>query len=139
MTDKEMADRIDAILTKAVGSSTMSEELLTLRNELAPPKPEPRTLVWHTPPKADDWRLGYIDHRHALVDIETGYLVDQTSLRMKPARVLGPRQVAVDVDDARIIYELAGLVCSLEDIAVVYRFRKAIERAEAERMEAEDD
>ena len=140
INDKEIAKRLRDIANNAADADV---ELRLLADELDPPKPEPG-LVWYTPRNANNWRLGWWNGTKVR-DVEEGYLMAniQDDLRIKPARILGPRQVAVDV---KPVSEWNSGTNAIElwmyEINPHYpnsRTLKTITREEAERMEEPDE
>jgi hypothetical protein len=143
MNEKQLANRLRDIANNAADADV---ELRMLADELDPPKPEPGKSIWFQQRIGGPWEFGishidadYSDDEVILVSANDGFTFEQIHT-WKPARVLGPRQVAVDVLPVEewprnatyigVYYENdSGLISPICDIP----------RTEAERMEASDD
>jgi hypothetical protein len=156
MTEKEIADRIDTILAKSIGSTTMGSDLLKLRNELDPPKSKPGWYAVHVLDIAGErWMVGYFNG-HALyrnkeaVDMELPLVGSQYIHEYR--RILGPWQMAIDRPHTdvwpieplkRKIAARASLVWHFFDsdgacFSQITAKHGSITYAEAKRMETED-
>lgn len=104
MTHKEIAKRLGAMLEHhKVGSFKLGEEIIKLRDELDPPRPEPGTVVWWAYAN-DTWRwfLGYTrtDGILSLNDpdsVRDEYVLEWDDVMWKPAYIIAPDEVAVKV------------------------------------------
>jgi hypothetical protein len=139
MTEQEIAERIQGLIdTHDPSDKDLIEDLRQLRDELDPPNPGPGTVVlWRM--DGGEWQTGIVSAHMQIVDAGLDDY-EFYEVEWKPARILGPRQVSIDVPpienwprDATHIglyYENGGrLISPLGDIT----------RHEAERMEAGDD
>ena len=101
MTNKEIADRLRGMVgRKYIDMPGLDQAVRSFADELDPPRPEPGTVVWWRYKTADDeefWKLGEV-HIDGWV-----YAFGSTAPRLwkeieyKPARILGPDEVAVEV------------------------------------------
>lgn len=128
MTHKEIAERGRRILSQTDrNADDKYRELVELFDELDPPRPEPGTgLWWRYWRDGGAWKLGIVEEfGDGVVDSEQEFH-GWGDIEYKPARIAGPMQEIVDIPP---VSEWDGA----ESIYV----RKAITRAEAERMEAD--
>jgi hypothetical protein len=142
MTEKEIADRLRDIADNAADADV---ELRMLADELDP-RPEPGTAVWFTLGEndPDPPELGIVTKSRVHVIDADGFVHSMAEVRIKPARVLGPRQVAVDVPP---VAEWGHKTTDVEIRLHWWDQKRSqgservrlITRAEAMRMEANDD
>ena len=143
MTNAEIAHRLRCLMD-VYGDMG---ELQHLANELDPPKPEPGAAVWYWLDEDDGPHIGVVEENTARSWARTqwGGFADLDECRWEPARILGPRQVAVDIPPTSEWWSSWDYV----DIQYVPRDRVrypfgavtlyTLTREEAGRMEAEDD
>jgi len=153
MTDKEIAERLDTMLKHKVGSFKLGEEIMKLRDELAPPRPEPGTVLrWRIEPgtavwwrmDGGEWQTGIISANEQIVDAEID-AYELGEVEWKPARILADDEVRVRVPPvSEWPDEAEELHCDSWFANRGKRFMRrskgiTITREEAERMEARDD
>jgi len=145
MNDKELADRLRHIAYGPTLTMEARRELHGVADELDPPKPEPGTKIWvrFDSHELDEWELGEVTQSGVLlfgVSVANSPKWEEVE-ELKPAHILGPRQVAFDVppvDEWPTRASSIKFVYETEYIGAGY-ISTAITRAEAERMEEHDD
>lgn len=137
MTNKEIAKRLRHIVDYHLDTTTIN----SLADELDPPKPEPGTVVWYLALWDDVWHMGIVEENdRGYARTQWGGVVDLDEIEWKPARILRPRQVAVDVPPlsewpkGSLVME-AAITGGERDIWVA----ELITRQEAKRMEERDE
>lgn len=144
MNEKQLADRLRR-LSKARQNDL---ELNKIADELDPPKPKHGKPIWFQQKPGGPWEFGmshidtnYSDDEVVLLSTDDGFTFEEIHA-WKPARILGPRQVAVDVPPVAEWPEWAN------QIVAAYRnsgsgqngiVTDIITRTKAERMEERDD
>lgn len=114
MNEKQLANRLRDIANNAADADV---ELQLLADELDPPKPEQGTVV--------SWRFigawAYHGWRHGVVDKSlkgvwtSDGLVHWGQIQWKPARILGPGEVAVDCRAVKRALMMAALPNDVSD------------------------
>lgn len=144
MTDKETAERLDAILAEDnnwSSSRKLTEMVKALRDELYPPRPKPGTVVWWrwtNRSAVRDWSIGQVDKtgKGVYVDIYSLKIAEWKYIEAKPARILAPDEVAVKVPPVKSWGGIAVLHVQVRSPQGGVTFSdRTITRAEAERME----
>jgi hypothetical protein len=137
MDEKQLAERLRDIANNAADADV---ELRLLADELDPPKPEPGTVVlWRM--DGGEWQTGIVSVHMQIFDADLD-AYEFYEVQWKPARILGPRQVAVDVPPIKYwdpMVESFGVYTEYEDISDPSYYAHVISREEAERMEASDE
>jgi hypothetical protein len=150
MNEKQLAERLRDIANNAADADV---ELRLLADELDPPKPELKTgifVYWRFLGESV-WDRGFSieDGGETVIIIKDGTTVYLSQVEWKPARILGPRQVAVDIppvvewsyraDKVEIVANYLErdsegyfAIISASELPTLASFT----RAEAERMEA---
>jgi len=142
MNEKQLAERIrEAVCLMQGGIYDEAAAVLeSTAYELDPPKPEPGTVVWWKFPQMRKWEIARIHQAGntlpGIYDLR-GNFVPMGDLQWKPARILGPRQVAVDVPPVSEWPEDVTWI-AVDWVSVdghVRTMQELIHREEAERME----
>lgn len=129
MTHKEIAGRLREIADARTYTMHTRQAVRNLADTLDPPRPKFDEMVWcrwvdGNPYK--EWWLGLVGN-DGVYSFGDDRPAEWDDIEWKPARILGPGQVAVNVPPVR--------EWDAERITV----RRTITRAEAELMEAGDD
>ena len=139
MTNKEVAERLREIAEYGEGPYT---RLSQLADEIDPPRPEPGTVVWWRVTADDKWHLGcVVDYGIVPADkVNACWNWDVNGLEWKPARILAPNEMAVQVRPVSmwpIGAKEADLRWHYGDGIMPRCSNVSITRTEAARMEAE--
>ena len=133
-THKEIAQRL-----KQLEDEDDWAGVVELIYELDPPPPEPGTVVWWRDAEGlGEWNLGSINNNRKVEFFGAWKELDFERLQIKPAHILGPGQVAVDVPPVSGWPDWAGAMEWQFIRPVTFHDRLLITRPEAEAMEAGD-
>jgi len=138
MTDQEKADRIRKIAGFPALTIEARRQLRDVANEIAPPDPMPGTpIMWRR--NDDPWQYGIVEMGRCTRTWE-GKQIPLETIEWKPARILGPLQVAVDVPPVEKwnpMVESFGVYAEYKSGTSYYAHVVTYE--EAKRMEAVDE
>jgi hypothetical protein len=136
MTHKQIANRLREIIQGEGPHPYTQLELLA--DTLDPARPEPGTVVWWRACGGETWALGMCYGRQGCESIGVADLYQTryrfSDIEYKPARILAPNEVAVDM---RTLKRLREYIRSEQRANMRNLIDIIIEQAEAERMEAE--
>jgi hypothetical protein len=132
MNEKQLAHRLREIYTGKRPDSEINE----IADELDPPNPKPGTpIVWRWR-HLHEWRHGIIEDG-GWTRTSDGLPLQLDQVQWEPARMLGPRQVPVDVPPVEEWrYSAITMTLKWVDYTGLYDVVHEITRAEAKQMEA---
>ncbi len=100
MTNEERAAKLRDLAESEVMNATVRKALWAMADDMSPPKPEPGTVVWwRYREKYGDgkWRFGEVGSDGFLYTFGSTAPRPWEQIEWKPATILQPGQVAVDV------------------------------------------